>query len=630
MDRQQQQYAQAPRGQRKRIERAFHISLLSILVLLLALVPGLSMAAPPLQMPSVHALVWDTIREQGQADVLVVLKAQADLSVAGTLPTKLARGSHTYQALRSVAETTQQDLRASLDAKELDYQTFYIVNAIRLRVDAALVRTLASRSDVARIVPNPRVPGVPSEFAASQVEWHGAVAEAPYPATSNAPLGVEPNLSRVRADEVWALGYTGQGVVVAGQDTGYDWDHPALKNQYRGWDGREANHDYNWHDAIHTGGGACGPDAFEPCDDHGHGTHTMGTIVGDDAGGVIRDDIGRNQIGMAPGAEWIGCRNMDEGVGTPATYLECFEFFLAPYPVDGTPEQGDPALAPHVVNNSWSCPPSEGCDLDTLETAVEVMRQAGIMVVVSSGNSGPGCGSVNRPPTLYEQSFSVGAFDHRSGQIAGFSSRGPVTYRGRTYVKPEVTAPGVGIRSSVPGEGYGYASGTSMAAPHVTGAIALLFSAAPGYRGKVDVTEEILAASSAPVPDAQCGDPEPPNNVWGWGILDALAAVEMVAAGTLQGTVTNAETGRPIDGAKVAAVLSSQPGSGSEATSNSTGHYTLTLPAGIYDLTTHAGGYQEQRVDGVVITPGEITTQDFALPPLRYRIIIQFGIPVEP
>ncbi len=152
---------------------------------------------------------------------------------------------------------------------------------------------------------------------------------------------------------MWAAGYTGQGAVIGGQDTGYDWDHPALKNQYRGWNGASADHDYNWHDAIHVTGSICGANSPEPCDDDDHGTHTMGTMVGDDGLG--------NQIGMAPGARWIGCRNMNDGVGTPATYTECYEWFIAPYPVGGTPDQGDPSKAPDVINNSWGCPPSEGC-----------------------------------------------------------------------------------------------------------------------------------------------------------------------------------------------------------------------------------------------------------------------------
>ncbi len=115
----------------------------------------------------------------------------------------------------------------------------------------------------------------------------------------------------MHAPDLWALGYTGQNIVVGNADTGIRWTHNALKTHYRGWNGTSADHDYNWWDAIHSGGGSCTPNHVEPCDDNGHGTHTTGTAIGDDGAG--------NQIGVAPGARWIGCRNMDQGNGTPAT-----------------------------------------------------------------------------------------------------------------------------------------------------------------------------------------------------------------------------------------------------------------------------------------------------------------------
>src|SRR6185295_14141036 len=129
---------------------------------------------------------------------------------------------------------------------------------------------------------------------------------------------IEPGISYSKAPQVWALGFTGQGIVVGGADTGYQWDHPALKPHYRGWNGVTANHDYSWHDSIHSSAGPCVGNSPQPCDDNSHGTHTMGTAIGSDGGS--------NQIGMAPGAKWIGCRNMDQGNGTPTTYAECFQF----------------------------------------------------------------------------------------------------------------------------------------------------------------------------------------------------------------------------------------------------------------------------------------------------------------
>ena len=491
------------------------------MALLLVVLAPLSAAAPPPQVAQVHPDVWEALETEGETEILILLRQQADLSQANTLPTKEEKGRYVYEALWKVAQESQQELRSALAAQEIEHQSFYIVNAIKARADGALVRSLGTRQDVAQILPNPRVQGVPPDLPepTTEASLH-----------TRAVDGIEQNLIRVNADDVWALGYTGQGTVVAGQDTGYEWDHPALKNQYRGWDGATASHDYNWHDAIHTYDPTndCGFDTPEPCDDHGHGTHTMGTMVGDDGD--------TNQIGMAPGARWIGCRNMEQGVGTPATYIECFEFFLAPYPLGETPAEGDPAYAPDVVNNSWSCPPDEGCDpgaIALLEASVEAMRQAGIMVVVSAGNYGPSCDTVIYPPAIYSQSTSVGNFDHRTDEISQSSSRGPVSYDGATYTKPELSAPGVSIYSSTRDGGYRQMSGTSMAAPHVAGAVALFLSAAPHYSGHVDDIENLLLGSAEPMTTTEgCGGDSPddvPNNTWGWGILDALEPVTTAA-----------------------------------------------------------------------------------------------------
>ena len=569
---------------------------------MLALLPGLASAEPPLRRATVHPKVWETLRAEGEAEVLVLLRAQADLTGADALTTKEAKGRYVYDALRTVAEQTQRSLRMDLDARGIDHQSFYIVNAIKVLAGSALVHSLAARSEVDRILPNPWVKGAPDEPM--------------QPAADPAPQAIEGNIQRVHADEVWARGFTGQGIVVAGQDTGYQWDHPALKQQYRGWSGTLADHDYNWHDAIHGDnpytppGNPCGFDSVVPCDDDGHGTHTMGTIVGDDGGD--------NQIGMAPGAQWIACRNMEDEYGTPATYMECFEFFLAPYPVGGTYIHGNPDLAPHVVNNSWRCPPIEGCVPDTLEQAVHALRQAGIVVVASTGNSGSACATVSHPPAIYQQSFSVGAFSHSTDQIAGFSSRGPVTYDGDTYIKPNIAAPGVSIRSSTRGGGYGYSSGTSMAAPHVAGAVAILLSAAPGYSGRVDAIEHILTSTAeSRTTDQECGDDGPddvPNNVWGWGILDALTAVRSATAGSLRGVVSDAKSGAPLSGLEVTAELKTGI-AGPQALTGPMGRYTFTLAADVYDVTADAIGYLPRTITGVTVVTGRITILDFSLPP---------------
>jgi len=463
-------------------------------------------AAPPTK---VAPQVWNATTADNETEFLVILDHQADLSGADSLSTREARLRYVYETLREAALRSQPPLRAELDRTGVDYRPFYIVNMLAVKGDRDVVTHLAARPDVARISANPRVrQPLPSPKAGHE-----------RPLVSQ---GVEWGVTRINADDVWALGHTGQSIVVAGQDTGYDWDHPALINQYRGYNGVTITHDYCWHDAIHSGGGICGTDSLIPCDDNGHGTHTMGTIVGDDGEG--------NQIGVAPGARWIGCRNMDQGVGTPATYAECFEFFLAPYPRGGDPlTDGMPSQAPHVINNSWTCPPSEGCDWDTLKTIVENMRTAGIVVVASAGNDGPFCSTVQHPPAIYEAALSVGATD-TSDDIAYFSSRGPVTVDGSGSPKPDVTAPGVGIRSSRRGGGYTFMQGTSMAGPHVAGTVALLWSAVPGLVGDVDTTEWVITQTARHLTTTQsCGGDGPadvPNNVYGWGIVDALAAVQ--------------------------------------------------------------------------------------------------------
>ena len=489
-----------------------------LLLGLMSSVRSASQGVPSIAPANVASQVWEATADGCEAEFLVVLDAQADLGPGATLPTREMRLRYVYDRLREVASRSQAGLRAELDAAGVDYRPFYVANMLAVNGDRALVTALAGRPEVARIAANPRVRQVLPEPQPGDVR-------------ALAPRGVEWNVARIGADDVWALGYTGQSIVVAGQDTGYEWDHPALINQYRGYDGSAATHDYNWHDAIHTNdpntpaGNPCGFDSPVPCDDGYHGTHTMGTIVGDDGAG--------RQIGVAPGARWIGCRNMEQNWGTPATYAECFEFFLAPYPVGGNPfTDGVPSLAPHVINNSWTCPPSEGCDWDTLQTVVENVRAAGIVVVASAGNSGPRCETVRDPPAIYDAVFSVGATG-KSDDVAFFSSRGPVTVDGSGRVKPDVAAPGQGIISSFPDGEYGSLDGTSMAGPHVAGVVALLWSAAPDLVGDVDATERIIAQSAQSRLDATCGsDPAGrPNNVYGWGIVQALAAVQGVQSG---------------------------------------------------------------------------------------------------
>ena len=443
-----------------------------------------------------------------EAEFFVVLADQADLSPAANLATKAEKGRFVYQALQSKAQTAQASILQWLRERSIEHQSFYIVNAILVKGTLQVAEALAARPDVARVEGNPHIQ--------NNLPQPGPVEEAP--AYLQRPEAIEPGINYTHAPQVWALGFTGQNIVIASADTGVRWTHNALKPHYRGWDGMAADHNFNWHDSIHdSSGNPCGNDSPFPCDDYFHGSHTTGTAIGDDGAG--------NQIGMAPGAKWIGCRNMDAGDGTPARYIECMEFFLAPYPIGGG--QGDPTKAPDITINSWGCPASEGCSANTLQAAVEAQAAAGIMMVVAAGNSGSACSTVSEPAPIYAASYTVGALNTGSDTIASFSSRGPVTVDGSNRIKPDIAAPGTNTRScsNTSDTAYTTASGTSMATPHISGAMALLWSAIPSLRHQITDSRNALNNSAVFISSTQCGTAGPPNNVYGWGRVDILAAV---------------------------------------------------------------------------------------------------------
>ena len=464
--------------------------------------------------PAAHAAHVDPrlTASSADADALIVF-ATADRTLSPLAPDanyKLRRAA-LVDALRAHADTTQRDVRAWLDAHGIAYRSYWIANVIEARLPPSALAALGARSDVLRIESNVRIPlslpaGTRGPASPEAISW---------------------GVTKIDATSVWAAGFTGQGVVVAGEDTGYQWDHPALQPHYRGWDGANADHNYNWHDSIHdSSGNPCGNDSPEPCDDHVHGTHTAGTMVGDDGD--------THQTGVAPGAKWIGCRNMDGGNGTPARYIECMQFMLAPTDLAG--ENPNPDLAPDVINNSWGCPPSEGCTVgDELEAAVENVVAGGILFVASAANDGPACETIVTPPATYDASFVVGA-TNSSDRMADFSSRGPVV--ASELFRPDLSAPGVSILSSEPPNAYGTLSGTSMAAPHVAGTVALMLSVAPGFKGDPARIKEVLRLATIkdgitdPSNDG-CGGltmADWPNYQAGYGRIDAYWAAQYAQA----------------------------------------------------------------------------------------------------
>lgn len=447
----------------------------------------------------------------GRADTLIELSAQAPVALLRQDGDYLARRRNLVDTLRATADVSQEPLRRWLDDRGIAYRSFWIVNMIQAQLTPEQIRELAARSDVTRLDGNrPQVLRLPTPPA--------------MPMRPEAVEAVEWGVSKIRAPQVWALGITGQGVTVAGQDTGIRWTHNALKPHYRGWNGSSANHNFNWHDSIHDSvGNPCGNDSLVPCDDNGHGSHTVGTMVGDDGAG--------NQIGVAPGAKWIGCRNMDAGNGTPARYNECAQWLLAP--TDLTGSNPDSSKAPDIVSNSWGCPSSEGCTLgNEVKTAIDNLVAGGILFVAAAGNhnGGPACDTITDQPATLDSAFTIGSMTS-SDTMSGFSDLGPVT--GANRVKPDVVAPGSNVRSVTNASdiAYGIMSGTSMATPHVTGVAALVMAVNPALKGNPQRVMDILRQTAVPITSAQvCGAIAAttfPNPVQGYGRVDAYAAVIM-------------------------------------------------------------------------------------------------------
>ncbi|WBB66168.1 S8 family serine peptidase [Micromonospora sp. WMMD812] len=423
--------------------------------------------------------------------LFVVLREQADLSDLPSAPAgragRDARAGEVYRRLVATADRSQTDLRRDLTRLRLRPTPYYLVNAIEVDGGPAVRAWLDRRPEVARVLVSQRLRPLPAPAGITR-------------GTDPAPTGPEWNIRRIGADRVWSdLGVTGAGVVVGSSDSGVDGRHPALAQGFRGGDD-------SWYDPWDG--------TRAPTDQGGHGTHTVGSAVG------------RDGIGVAPGAQWVGCVNLDRNLGSPGHYLDCLQFMLAPFPTGGDPfTAGRPERAPDVLTNSWGCPGIEGCDAGVLRPATAALDAAGIFVVAAAGNTGPWCASIDDPPAPYPDVLTVGAVDDRD-RVATFSARGPVP--GAT--KPDVLAPGVGVRSAMPGGGYATLDGTSMATPQVAGVVALMWSADPALVGDLPRTRQLLRETATPAqPTYRSGDPADacggPANVTGAGLVDAYAAV---------------------------------------------------------------------------------------------------------
>ncbi|RDW20595.1 S8 family serine peptidase [Oceanobacillus chungangensis] len=441
------------------------------------------------------------LKEQTDARVAAeAAKAKAEQSRASLQEIELNQHEAVISALKETSEQEQQDVLKFLQEQEKlgnakNIKPYYIINGIVVTATKEVAEKVSTFSEVDKILPN------------ETRYLHETTRSEENVSLQHAVQNIEWNIDRVGAPEAWSSGFDGTGVVVATIDSGVDWQHPALKEKYRGYDAKtgKVNHQYSWFNAVEG--------SKVPYDPHGHGTHVTGTIVGSEPNGT-------NKIGVAPGAKWIAVKAFgDDGSATDADLLEAAQWILAP-----TDEAGNerPDLAPDIVNNSWG----GGRDQDEwYRDVVRAWRAAGIFPVFAAGNTtwdnpgGPG--SVNVPAN-YPESFAVGATD-QNNNLASFSLLGPSPYK---KIKPDVTAPGAGIRSALPGSRYGNDYGTSMAAPAVAGVVALLYQAAPDL--SIDQMTEILRNTAKPLTDKDY--PKHPNNGYGYGLVQAMPAVNAALA----------------------------------------------------------------------------------------------------
>ncbi|WP_084557964.1 S8 family serine peptidase [Hamadaea tsunoensis] len=546
------------------------LALLAGLILVVGLAQAPATAAPSGSKATVSTELTAKLAAGGSTQFLVYLRDRADLSAAKSLPAT-QKAERVYLDLKSTADRSQASVKAFLDERKVSYKAYFIANVLSVTGDQSLVDALAARGDVLRIDP---------------VRVHKL--EEPTQGTAQATVdAVEWGIANIKAPDVWSTyGDRGEGIVVASVDSGVQFDHPALVNQYRGnLGGGTFDHNYNWFDPA----GIC-PTAA-PCDNNDHGTHTMGTMVGSDGGA--------NQVGVAPGAKWIAAKGCEVNTCTDTSLLAAAQWIAAPTDLNGNNPRPD--LAPNIVNNSWG---GDGGDL-WYQASVDAWIAAGIFPMFSNGNEGPGCNTSGSPGD-YPETYSAGAYDINNA-IAGFSSRGASAVDGG--LKPNISAPGVNVRSSIPG-GYAAFNGTSMASPHVSGTVALIWSAAPALKGDIAATKALLDSTATDTDNTSCGGTAADNNVFGEGRLNAFLAVTNAPrgpSGTVSGVVTDASTGTPIAGATITSGTRT-------ATSAADGSYSLTVPAGDQPVTVTKFGYHDATAT-VTVTDGGTTTQDFALTP---------------
>ncbi len=573
------------------------IALAAVVMLIISILAGAVSAAPAwaqqatppptqrLLSQVVESEVLSALAENSSADYIIVMEEQADLSAAYLIEDWDERGRYVYETLKATAERSQAPVLEELDRRGVAYQSFIAGNEIYVfGGDGNTLQSMVQIEGVGSV----RAPVEVTLTRAFTLPQVG-------PQPQSEIQGIIPwNITDSGAAAFWATNnQRGEGIRVANIDTGVQYDHPALLGSYR-CAGGDAGSPACWFDPT----GLC--PAGLPCDNHGHGTHTMGTMVGSSNPALAYN------VGMAPGAQWIACKGCAGNNCADVTLRACADWILAP--------GGDSSNRPHVVNNSWGGPGGNTWFLQE----VNAWRAAGIFPVFAAGNSGPGCGTIGSPAD-YQASFAVA--NHQEGRsIYPDSSRGPGAFGYTPYTKPNLSAPGSGVISTIPINAWGLSSGTSMAAPHVAAAVALLWACSADLRAQIDSTFQLLQ-NNADVPAVgTCGAPPSGqgNYTYGYGYLDVLdSALGRCRVGTLSGTVRNQHTGLGIPGARVTVTASH----GLQATTltNSSGFYQLRLSEEPIQISVSSGGFLPATASGVSITNNTTTTRDFTLTPLPPR-----------
>jgi len=546
----------------------------------------------------VHDTVVEALDQEEYIEVLIQMKEQVDTArIAGEARAKvankttdarqltLAAREAVVHALQEKAASTQKPLLEYLQQEQergnvLEIKDYYIVNMVYLKANKDVIRHLEHFPGIEAILPNQTFSldgqdkqkdeqiedttdlekngqniGEEDKFANDTIqedmkkEMTPVTGKNDYFTANNADdtddtiletvynldiyASVKWNIERVRAPEVWdLLGFDGSGVVVGIIDTGVDWQHEALKQKWRGYNPADPNNPdplFNWYDVVDN--------CRLPRDVDGHGTHVTGIILGS-------DPQEENIIGAAPGAQWIAVNafNSSDGTASAKDLLKAGEYLLAPYDPQN-PDIKYPEKAPDIINNSWGAEEQN----DYFQNMLNNWRNAGILPIFAAGNYGPADETIANPAHL-PSSIAVAATSQFNNALHSKSSRGPVQAF-PDLIKPNISAPGVQITSSLPGGLYGTKTGTSMAAPHVTGIAALLLSIEDAWEGvpaeeRVNILKNILQETALPLTDETY--PSSPNYGYGYGLVDAFAAATALItehAGTLLAEKINEHAG---------------------------------------------------------------------------------------